>query len=140
MGTPSLPPMADAPYLIALALLEQDGRRALPLQGTSLPEAPADGADPGEPGRRQALELLVRVWQRSEAGPLRRAAADSSLLLATVPMDCLLDTLPALKARWIAQGDAAALIRGLLALGGRVWRVSLESRQPLAFEELGGAR
>jgi len=136
MGNPVAAAMADAPYLIALALLEQDGRRALPLQGTSLQVAPAPGADPGEPGRRQTLELLVRVWQRSEAGPLRRAAADSSLLLATVPMECLLDTLPALKTRWIVQGDTAALVRGLLALGGRVWSVRLENRQPLEFQEL----
>ena len=99
MDNPCRDPMADAPYLIALALLEQDGRRALPLQGTSLPEGIPAGVDPGEAGRRQTLELLVRVWQRSEAGPLRRAAADQSLLLASVPMDCLLDTLPALKAR-----------------------------------------
>lgn len=128
--------MADAPYLVALALLEQGGERAMPLQGKSLREPLAAGSDPGEEGRLQALELLVRVWQRSEAGPLRRAAADTSLLLATVPMECLLDTLPALKARWIAQGDAAALVRGLLALGGRVWSVRLENRQPLEFLEL----
>ncbi|MFM7550873.1 MAG: hypothetical protein ACKO8I_18830, partial [Cyanobacteriota bacterium] len=66
--------MAEAPYLIALALLEQDGQRAMPLQGKSLGEArPSDGG-PGEEGRGQALELLVRVWQRSEQAPLRRAA------------------------------------------------------------------
>ena len=140
MGTPDAAAMADAPYLIALALLEQDGRRALPLQGTSLPEAPAADADPGDAGHRQTLELLVRVWQRSEAGPLRRAAADTSLLLATVPMECLLDTLPALKSRWIVQGDADALVRGLLALGGRVWSVRLENRQPLQFQELAPVR
>ncbi|MEN9496220.1 MAG: hypothetical protein RLZZ137_1260, partial [Cyanobacteriota bacterium] len=28
--------MADAPYLIALALVEQNGARAMPLQGKSL--------------------------------------------------------------------------------------------------------
>ena len=52
--------MADAPYLIALALLEQNGERAMPLQGKSLREPlPADG-DPGEVGQQQALELLLR--------------------------------------------------------------------------------
>ena len=51
--------MASAPYLIALALLEQNGRRALPLQGRSLQAAiPAD-ADPGADGHAQALQLLV---------------------------------------------------------------------------------
>lgn len=129
--------MAEAPYLIALALLEQGGRRAMPLQGKSLKEPiPAD-ADPGEEGHRQALELLVRVWQRSENGPLRRAAGGSSLLLAEVPMAALMDQLPALKAQWIASGDTAALTRELLALGGGVWSLNLEQRGPLQFNRLG---
>ena len=38
--------MADAPYLIALALLEQNGARALPLGGRSLPS----DADPASGG------------------------------------------------------------------------------------------
>ena len=63
--------MADAPYLIALALLEQNGERAMPLQGKSLP---ADG-DPGEVGREQALDLLTRVWHRSDAGALNEPPA-----------------------------------------------------------------
>ena len=50
--------MADAPYLIVLALLEQGGERAMPLQGKSLREPLPAGADPGEVGRQQALDLL----------------------------------------------------------------------------------
>ena len=46
--------MADAPYLIVLALLEQGGERAMPLQGKSLPEPLPAGADPGEEGHQQA--------------------------------------------------------------------------------------
>ena len=38
--------MADAPYLIALALLEQQGERAMPLQGKSLREPLPDDGDP----------------------------------------------------------------------------------------------
>jgi len=53
--------MADAPYLIALALLEQDGRRAMPLQGKSLREPIAADADPGAVGNQQVLELLLRI-------------------------------------------------------------------------------
>jgi hypothetical protein len=128
--------MADAPYLLALALLEQDGVRALPLQGQSLREPPAPDAGPGELGERQALELLVRVWQRSDQAPLRRAAAADSLLLVTVPIEALMERVPSLKARWIADGDTAALIEGLAGLGGRLWTLSLEPRQPLQFTAL----
>jgi hypothetical protein len=128
--------MADAPYLIALALLEQNGERAMPLQGKSLREPlPADG-DPGEVGRQQALELLVRVWQRSDQGALSRAAGDQSLLVVAVPIEALQEDLPALKAQWLNSGDTAALVQGLVALGAGVWSLNMEPREPLAYRRL----
>ncbi len=128
--------MATAPYLIALALLEQAGLRTMPLQGKSLPEPlPGDG-DPGEVGRQQALELLVRVWQRSESGPLRRAAGDHSLLLAEVPIEALQQQLPALKAGWIASGDNSRWLQQLRELAGGIWLLGLEPREPLRFRRI----
>ena len=68
--------MANAPYLVALALVELDGKRALPLTGKTQSAAANDPAqDPGDDGRTLALELLLRLWQRSDEGPLQRAAA-----------------------------------------------------------------
>jgi hypothetical protein len=128
--------MADAPYLIALALLEQNGERAMPLQGKSLREPlPADG-DPGEVGHQQTLELLVRVWQRSDQGPLGRADAAHSLLLITVPIEALQDQVPALKARWLNSGDTAALLQELRQIASGVWSLELEPRQPLRYSRL----
>jgi len=125
--------MSAAPNQIALALLEQNCRRAMPLQGTSLRQLLAEGVDPGEEGQRQALELLVRVRQRSEDGPLRRAAGPSSLLLATLPIEALMEQVPLLKGRWIEGGDTEELLRGLGQLGAALWSVSLEKNQPLQF-------
>ena len=129
--------MADAPYLIALALLEQNGERALPLQGKSLREPLTADGDPGEVGRQQALELLVRVWQRSDQGALNRAAGDHSLLLVAVPIEALQEELPALKAQWLNSGDTDVLVQGLSALGSGVWSLNLEPRQPLTYDRLG---
>ena len=128
--------MADAPYLIALALLEQNGERAMPLQGKSLREPLLADGDPGEVGRQQALELLVRVWQRSDQGALNRAASDQSLLVVAVPIEALQEELPALKAHWLNSGDTNALLQGLSALGSGVWSLNLEARQPLAYQRL----
>ena len=128
--------MADAPYLIALALVEQNGVRAMPLQGKSLRQPLPPGADPGEVGRQQALELLVRVWQRSEEGPLRRAGGGHSLLLAAVPVEALMEQLPRLKATWLNAGDTAALIAALQRFSSGVWAVQMEPRQPLCFQPL----
>jgi hypothetical protein len=53
--------MAEAPYLVALALLEIGGKRALPLAGRSLKASDAEAPDPGDRGRTLALELLLRL-------------------------------------------------------------------------------
>ena len=129
-------PIADAPYLIALALLEQQGERAMPLQGKSLREPlPADGA-PGAVGHQQALELLMRVWQRSDQGALRRAGGTHSLLLIAVPIEALQEQVPALKARWLNGGDTATLLDDLRRIAEAVWSLELEPRQPLRYMRL----
>ncbi|MEX1317747.1 MAG: hypothetical protein AB1Z22_11580 [Synechococcaceae cyanobacterium] len=125
--------MAEAPYLIALAFLEQNGKRALPLAGKSLGAAAAGSEDPGEDGRALALELLLRIWQRSEEGPLRRGAADSSLLLVVMPMEVMNDQLPALKAAWIAGGDTEAALQRLQGLASQAWTVSIARYEPVSF-------
>jgi len=125
--------MADAPYLVALALLVQDGRRSLPLSGKSQPAAAADNDDPGENGRGLALELLLRLWQRSDDGPLRRAAGGESLLLVELPLEVMSEHLPVLKAQWIASGDTAALLAGLQGLMVRGWRIHFAKYEPVSF-------
>jgi hypothetical protein len=125
--------MADAPYLVALALMEQNGRRSLPLGGKSQPATAAAAADPGENGRSLALELLLRLWQRSDDGPLRRVAGPESLLLVELPLEVMSEQLPVLKANWIATGDTAALLDGLKTLLVRGWRIQFTKYEPVSF-------
>lgn len=125
--------MAETPYLVALALVEFDGRRALPLTGRSLPGSAAEASDPGDTGRSLALELLLRLWQRSEEAPLQRAAGDTSLLLVEIPLDVMTEQLPQLKADWLAGGDTAVLLSGLDALATRGWRVTVARYEPVSF-------
>ena len=70
--------MADTPYLVAMALIDQQGRRALPLGGRSQKEVAPQGEAPEASGHVLVLELLLRVWQRSDQGCLQRAAGDDS--------------------------------------------------------------
>jgi hypothetical protein len=118
--------MADSPYLVALALVEQEGTRLLPLTGKSC-AAP----DPESDGRTLALELLLRLWQRSDEGLLRRAAGEDSLLLLELPLEVLSDQLPRLKASWLAGGETAALLRDLRGLSSRGWRLAIAQREPV---------
>jgi len=125
--------LAEAPYLVALALLEQEGQRALPLNGKSLPVTAAEAPDPGDDGRTLVLELLLRLWQRSEAGALRRAAGEPSLLLVELPLEALQEQLPRLKARWVGGGATADFHAELSTLAIRGWTVSIARYEPVRF-------
>ena len=128
--------MAATPYLVALALIEQEGRRALPLAGRSQKEVAAEGEAPDELGRALVLELLLRVWQRSDEGLLKRAAAAESLLLVELPMERLPEDLPVLKAAWLNSGDAEAFRKGLPGMRPRAWTIAVEKFQPVSLRQL----
>jgi hypothetical protein len=126
--------MADAPYLVALALMEIGGKRALPLSGRSQPASAAEASDPGDVGRTLALELLLRLWQRSDEGAIQRAAGENSLLLVELPLELMSDQLPLLKARWISDGDTAAFQDALKGLALRGWRIVFEKYEPVSYQ------
>ena len=90
--------LADSPYLVAMVLIDQQGRRALPLGGRSQKEVAPQGEAPEALGQVLVLELLLRVWQRSDQGVLQRAAGVDSLLLVELPMERLPEDVPRLKA------------------------------------------
>jgi hypothetical protein len=125
--------MADAPYLVALALVEQEGQRLLPLTGKSQSETSGAADDPGADGQTLALELLLRLWQRSDAGPLQRAGGDDSLLLVELPLEVMSEHLPLLKAKWLSGGATAELLSSLKAQVLRGWRVSIAKYEPITF-------
>ena len=77
--------------------------------------------------------LLLQLWQRSDGGPLQRAAGDSSLLLIEIPLDVMSEQLPLVKASWLATGDTAALEASLKALVIRGWRLGIAKYEPVSF-------
>ena len=130
--------MADSPYLLAIALFEQNGKRAMPLGGRSLPKdaTKEDAGGPAQIASELALELLLRIWQRSDQGPLQREAGQGSLLMAELGMEHLPEDLPRLKAAWLTTGDSPAFRRGLLAITSRCWTVSVAKFEPITFTTL----
>lgn len=128
--------MADQPYLVALALIEQQGQRALPLAGRSQSTVAPKGEEPRELGHALALELLLRVWQRSDAGCVKRAADFRSLLLVELPMECLPEQLPVLKAHWLNSGDTDHLLEGLRLISPRAWTMAVEKFKPVTLTSL----
>lgn len=127
-------PMADTPYLVALALIETSEGRALPIAGRSQKMPASKGEAPQELGHALALELLLRVWQRSDEGFLRRAAGVDSLLLVELPMERLPEDLPQLKANWLNSGDAEAFKEALRAISERCWFIEVKKLKPVTLQ------
>ena len=125
--------MADTPYLIAMALFDQQGRRALPLAGRSQAEVAPIGEAPQLLGHALVLELLLRVWQRSDEGALQRAAGLHSLLLVELPIERLPEDLPAIKAAWLKTGDTEAFKVALQAMSSRGWTMAVEKFKPVVL-------
>ena len=113
--------MADTPYLVALALVEFNGQRSLPIAGRSQSDAAARLGDPG------------RLWQRSDGASLQRACGETSLLLLEIPLADMSEQLPVLKARWLADGNTEVFQAGLQALAQRGWRVLFAKYEPVTL-------
>ncbi len=131
-GKPSLL-MSELPYLVALALIEQEGIRAMPLGGKSIRHPITKDSDPGELGQTLAKELLLRVFQRSEDGPLRRVEGDRSLLLIQVQMEAMQESIPLIKAEWIATGNGEAFLEKLEKLCDGVWSLNFTRDNGIQF-------
>ena len=125
--------MSDTPYLVVMALIAQEGQRAMPLGGRSQKAIAAQGEAPDELGHTLVLELLLRVWQRSEEGALQRAAGLYSLLLVELPMERLPEDLPAIKAAWRTTGDTEAFKVALQAMSSRGWTMAVEKFKPVVL-------
>jgi hypothetical protein len=119
-----------------MALIDQQGRRALPLGGRSQKNVAPQGEAPEELGHVLALELLLRVFQRSDQGSLQRVAGTDSLLLVELPMERLPEDVPRLKAAWLNTGDTAAFKAALQTFSPRAWTVSIEKFKPVALQPL----
>ena len=68
-------------YLIAIALIEQNDVRAMPLGGKEIKVNLDEKGSLHKLGEEVILNLLLRVFQRSDEGPIKRVSEDKGLLL-----------------------------------------------------------
>ncbi len=128
--------MIEHPYLIAFALIEQKTTRAMPLGGKSLKHVIPSEFQPGQAGEGLAMELLMRVFQRSEDAPLRRAAGENSLFLVLIPMEYLQDKIPLIKSEWLKSGDNKKFFSQLYDLCEGVWALNFSKGHGIQFSRL----
>ena len=108
-------------YLVGLALIEQDGRRIMPLGGKTIKEHAQDDNFTIE---KIALEILLRLIQRSEGKPIRRINGEESLIIIQIEFENMQKNLPALKQVWIKSGDSKIFLQELKKISLRVWSMN----------------
>ncbi len=128
--------MSEFPYLVAIGLIEQEGRRSMPLGGKSLRQPIHKGEIPKDIGETIAFELLVRIMQRSEKKPLRCVAEEKSLLLTAIPIEIMQKQLPSLKSEWIALGDTYKFISKLNQLSIGIWSIKFIKYEGVNFSKI----
>ena len=125
--------MSDHPYLIAIALIEQNGKRLMPLGGKSLKKFLEDDDPPGEKANEIVLELLLRLIQRTEDFSLKRLAHDESILIVQMPMEEMQKKLPSFKSKWLSTGDTHSFISELNKCSKGVWRINFVRYEGLIY-------
>ena len=93
--------MASQDYLIAIALIEQNLVRAMPLGGKEIKDNLEEPDNFKKRGEEVILNLLLRVFQRSDEGALKRASEDNGLLLVHMHPKRMQKELPFIKSEWL---------------------------------------
>ena len=75
-------------------------------------------------GEEVILNLLLRVFQRSDEGYLRRVSSDKGLLLVHMHPKRMQKELPFIKSEWIRDGDTNQFLKYLGNLSKEIWTAS----------------
>ena len=128
--------MASQDYLIAIALIEQNNLRAMPLGGKEIKETIEEESNFKSLGEEVILNLLLRVFQRSDEGELKRASEDKGLLLVHMHPKRMQKELPFIKSEWIRDGDTNQFLKYLGNLSKEVWSVSFVKYKGVEFTSI----
>ena len=128
--------MASQDYLIAIALIEQNNERAMPLGGKEIKLDIGEKENFRKLGEDVTLNLLLRLFQRSDDGPMKRISEEKGLLLVHMHPKRMQKELPFIKAEWIRDGDTNQFIQYLSNLSKQIWTASFIKYQGVEFTSI----
>ena len=128
--------MASQNYLVAIALIEQNNERAMPLGGKEIKNDLDDTDKFKKLGEEVILNLLLRVFQRSDEGALKRASEDKGLLLVHMHPKRMQKELPFIKSEWIRDGDTNQFLKYLGNLSKEIWTASFVKYKGIEFTSI----
>jgi len=128
--------MASQDYLIAIALIEQNGLRAMPLGGKEIKDNLESIESFNKLAQEITLNILLRVFHRSDEGALKRASEDKGLLLVHMHPKRMQKELPFIKSEWIRDGDTGQFLKYLGNLSKEIWTASFVKYKGIEFTSI----
>ena len=128
--------MEDQKYLIAIALAEQNNKRLMPLGGKTLSGVNSENQAPKEKAEKIILDLLLRLFKRTNEGTLKISNNETGLLLAEISFENMQNNLPIIKSNWINNGDTDNLIEKMKSISSNLWSVQYKKHEGIMFNDL----
>ena len=128
--------MEEQKYVIAIALVEQNNKRLMPLGGKTF-----SGLDPLSQSSKKEVEkiildLLLRIFQRSAECSLKMSNDRTGLLLAEISFESMHKNIPIIKSNWINSGDTNTLIEKLKSICSNLWSIKFQKHEGIIFNDL----
>ena len=128
--------MEEQKYLIGIALAEQNQKRLMPLGGKTFTKVEASSEPPYKEAEKIILDLLLRLFKRSNEGSLKITNNDNGLLLIEISFERMQKDLPIIKSNWINSGDTDKLIQELKKISYGFWSINYQKHEGILFENL----
>ena len=108
----------------------------MPLGGKEIKDNVEESENFKKLGEEGILNLLMRVFQRSDEGALKRASEEKGLLLVHMHPKRMQKELPFIKSEWIRDGDTKQFLKYLGNLSKEVWTVSFVKYKGIEFTSI----
>ena len=128
--------MEEQKYLIAIALAEQNNKRLMPLGGKTCAGVDALSKANKKEAEKIILDLLLRLFKRTNEGNLKISNNENGLLLAEIYFENMQNNLPIIKANWINDGNTENLIENLISICTNLWSIEYKKHERIIFNKL----
>ena len=128
--------MEEQKYVIAIALAEQNNKRLMPLGGKTCSGIDISSQSSKKEVEKVILDLLLRLFQRTNEGSLKISNDETGLLLAEISFESMHKNIPVIKSNWINTGDTDTLIDTLKSICSNLWNVKFEKHEGIMFNDL----
>ena len=128
--------MEEQKYLIAIALAEQNNKRLMPLGGKTFAGVDALRQTPKKEAEKIILDLLLRLFKRTNEGNLKISNDKAGLLLAEINFIDMQNNIPIIKSNWINTGDTYSLIENMKSICSNLWSINYKKHEGISFNDL----